>query len=83
MGRRLDIKWENIKRTKKINITDKVLVLVNVKENFLQRRSGAKVYSEIKKSLEKLYDLKIINLHELIISKSIQKDIKSLFIKIF
>ena len=60
-------------RTKKINITDKVLVLVNVKKNFLQRRSGLKVYSEIKKSLEKLYNLDIINLQELIISKSIQK----------
>ncbi len=59
--------------TKKINITDKVLVLVNVKENFLQRRSGIKVYSEIKKSLDKLYNLNIINSHELIISKIIQK----------
>ena len=49
------------------------MVLVNVKENFLQRRSGIKVYSEIKKSLEKLYNLDIINLQELIISKSIQK----------
>ena len=62
-----------LKRTNKINITDKVLVLVNVKENFLQRRSGIKVYSEIKKSLEKLYNLEIINLRELIISKIIQK----------
>ena len=60
-------------RTKKINITDKVFVLVNVKENFLQRRSGLKIYSEIKKSLEKLYSLNIINLQELLISKTIQK----------
>ena len=62
-----------LKETDKINISEKILVFVDVKENFLQRRSGIKVYSEIKKSLEKLYALKIINLHELIISKSIQK----------
>ena len=62
-----------LKQTDKINITDNVLVLVNIKENFLQRRSGIKVYSEIKKSLEKLYNLEIINLYELIVSKSIQK----------
>ena len=62
-----------LKQTNKINITKKVLVLVNVKENFIQRRSGIKVYSEIKKSLEKLYKLGIINLYELLISKSIQK----------
>ena len=62
-----------LKQTDRINISDKVLVLVNVKENFLERRSGIKVYSEIKKSLEKLHEIGIIKLHELIISKSIQK----------
>ncbi len=62
-----------LKQTDKINISDKVLVLVNIEENFLQRRSGMKVYSEIKKSLEKLYKLGIINLYEFMISKSIQK----------
>ena len=62
-----------LKQTEKINISDKVYVLVNLKENFLERRSGIKVYSEIKKSLENLYHLEIINLYQLIISKSIQK----------
>ena len=62
-----------LKQTDKINISNKVFVLVNLKENFMQRRSGIKVYSEIKKSLENLYNLEIINLFELIISKSIQK----------
>ena len=62
-----------LKQTDKINISDKVFVLVNLKENFIQRRRGVKVYSEIKKSLENLYNLEIINLYEMIISKIIQK----------
>ena len=62
-----------LKYTEKIFITEEILVLVNVKENFLQRRSGLTVYLEIKKSLEKLYYLKIINRYELTISKIIQK----------
>ena len=62
-----------LKQTDKICFEEKIYVLVNIKENFLERRSGAKVYLEIKKSLEKLYKLKIINLQELIISKTIQK----------
>ena len=56
-----------LKQTDKINISDKVFVLVNLKENFMKRRRGEKVYSEIKKSLENLY-----NLYEMIISKIIQ-----------
>jgi len=70
-------------QTDKINISDKVLVLVNINENFLQRRSGIKVYYEIKKSLEKLYKLGIINIYELIISKSIQKITRVYFSKYF
>ncbi len=62
-----------LKQTYKIYITDQILVLVNIKENFLKRRRGIKIYLEIKKSLEKLYYLKIINRYELIISKAIQK----------
>ena len=62
-----------LKQTDKINISNKVFVLVDLKVNFLERRSGIKVYSEIKKSLEELYNLGIINLNELIISKIIQK----------
>ena len=62
-----------LKNIDKIHITKEVLVLVNIKENFLKRRSGKKVYFEIKKSLEKLYSLRIINRYELIISKTIQK----------
>ena len=62
-----------LKYTEKIFITEEILVLVNVKENFLQRRSGLTVYLEIKKSLEKLHYLKIINRYELTISKIIQK----------
>jgi len=62
-----------LKQTDKIHITDQVLVLVNIKENFLERRSGLKIYLEIKKSLEKLFYLKIINRYELLISKIIQK----------
>ena len=52
------------------SLTDKI---VNIKEDFMQRRRGIKVYSEIKKSLENLYNLEIINLYEMIISKIIQK----------
>ena len=62
-----------LKQTEKICFEENIYVLVNIKENFLERRSGEKVYIEIKESLEKLYKLKIINLHELIISKTIQK----------
>ena len=62
-----------LKETNKIYIVEEILVLVNIKENFLERRSGLKVYLEIKKSLENLYKLKIINITELIISKFIQK----------
>ena len=62
-----------LKKTNKIYIDDKIMVIVNIKNNFLQRRSGLKVYLEIKRSLEKLYNLKIINRNELIISKFIQK----------
>ena len=62
-----------LKKTDKIHINKKVYVIVNIRENFLKRRSGLIVYFEIKKSLEKLYKLRIIKLHELIISKSIQK----------
>ena len=62
-----------LKYTDKIFFEEDIYVLVNIKENFLERRSGIKVYLEIKKSLEKLYKLKIINLRELIISKTIQK----------
>ena len=72
-----------LKQTDKVNITDKVFVIVNLKENFLQRRSGINVYKEIKKSLENLYNLKIINLCELIISKSIQKISRVYFSKYF
>ncbi|MCR8538760.1 MAG: glycosyltransferase [Prochlorococcus marinus CUG1439] len=60
-------------KTDKISFEEEIYVLVNIKENFLERRSGAKVYLEIKKSLDKLYELKIIKLRELIISKVIQK----------
>lgn len=62
-----------LKETKNIDFVDKVYVLVNIGDDFLKRRSGAKVYEEIKKSLERLYSLKIINLQELLISKAIQK----------
>ena len=62
-----------LKETNNIYFEDKVYVLVNIGEDFLERRSGAKVYKEIKKSLGILYDLKIINLHEFLISKAIQK----------
>ena len=62
-----------LKQTNKIDIEEKVLVLVNIKNDFLKRRSGKKVYLEIKKSLEKLYKLEIINFYELKISKIIQK----------
>ena len=62
-----------MKETNNIYFEDKVYVLVNIGEDFLERRSGPKVYEEIKKSLGILYDLKIINLHEFLISKAIQK----------
>ena len=62
-----------LKETNDIYFEDKVYVLVNIGEDFLERRSGPKVYEEIKKSLGILYDLKIINLHEFLISKAIQK----------
>ena len=62
-----------LKQTDKIDIKEKDLVLVNIKGNFLDRRSGEKVYKEIKKSLDYLYQLKIINYWELVISKIIQK----------
>ena len=62
-----------LKETNKIDIKNEVLVLVNIKEDFISRRKGKLVYREIKKSLEKLYDLEIINLYQLIISKAIQK----------
>ena len=73
MGEDWILSGKVLKQTDKINISDKVFVLVNLKENFMQRRRGIKIYSEIKKSLENLYNLEIINLFELIISKSIQK----------
>ena len=38
-----------LKQTDKICFEEKIYVLVNIKENFLERRSGAKVYLEIKK----------------------------------
>ena len=62
-----------LNETNKIDIKNEVLVLVNIKKDFISRRQGKLVYREIKKSLEKLYDLKIINLYQLMISKAIQK----------
>ena len=62
-----------LKETNKIDFKNEVLVLVNIKEDFFSRREGKLVYREIKKSLEKLYDLEIINFYQLIISKAIQK----------
>tara|TARA_B100000242_G_scaffold128979_1_gene91074 strand:- start:1664 stop:2470 length:807 start_codon:yes stop_codon:yes gene_type:complete len=62
-----------LKETNKVYISEEILVLVNIRNNFLKRRSGIKVYLEIKKSLEKLYNLKIINRNELVFSKFIQK----------
>ena len=72
-----------IKETDRIDIKDKVLVLVNIKEDFISRRQGKVVYKEIKKSLEKLYSLRIINLYELTISKAIQKVSRIYLSKIF
>ena len=72
-----------IKETNKVDIKKEVLVLVNIKEDFISRRSGKAIYKEIKKSLEKLYNLKIINLYELIISKAIQKFFRIYFSRIF
>ncbi len=62
-----------LKETNRIDIKNEVFVLVNIKEDFISRRKGKLVYREIKSSLEKLYDLKIINFYQLIISKAIQK----------
>ena len=72
-----------LNETSKIDFQDKIYVLVNIKEDFLKRRSGAKVYKEIRRSLEKLYQLKIINLKELIISKAIQKIFRVYLSKFF
>ena len=57
------------------------MVLVNIKSDFLKRRRGKKIYLEIKKSLEELHKLEIINLYELKISKIIQKITRVYFSK--
>ena len=62
-----------LKETDKISIEEKIFVKVNIRADFLERRRGSNVYLEIKKSLEKLHNLKIINLNQLIISIIIQK----------
>ncbi len=62
-----------LKQTNKIDIEEKVLVLVNIRSDFLKRRRGKTIYLEIKKSLEELHKLEIINFYELKISKIIQK----------
>lgn len=72
-----------IKETVKVDIKDKILVSVNIKKDFISRREGRVVYGEIKKSLEKLYSLGIIKLHELMISKAIQKVSRIYLSKIF
>ena len=70
-----------LKKTNKIDVEEKVLVLVNIKSDFLKRRRGKKIYLEIKKSLEELHKLEIINLYELKISKIIQKITRVYFSK--
>ena len=72
-----------IKETVKVDIKDKILVSVNIKNDFISRREGRVVYGEIKKSLEKLHSLGIIKLHELMISKAIQKVSRIYLSKIF
>ena len=66
---RLILSGKILKQTDKIHITDQVLVLVNIKD-FLGE--GSNLFRN-KKSLEKLFYLKIINRYELLISKIIQK----------
>ncbi len=72
-----------LSKTDRVDINDMVFALVNIKEDFILRREGRFVYREIKKSLENLYKLEIINIYQLIISKAIQKVTRVYLSKLF